>query len=89
MVRSKVTLMKSMFLAAALLGVLSAGCARILTEGLIGQARQTLGEERYREELSNIAMFLVVPDGLPQYARISRGTVETRPEPKWSIGTDT
>ena len=91
MVRSKATLIKStrMFFAAALLGVLSTGCARILTEDLIGQARQTLGEERYRKELSNIAMYLVVPDGLPQYLRISRGTVEPRPEPKWSIGTDT
>jgi hypothetical protein len=76
------------FLAGALVGVLSTGCARILTENLIGQARQTL-DDRYREELGNIAMFLVVPDDLPQYVRISRGTVEARPEPKWSIGTDT
>ena len=54
-----------MFLAAALLGVRSTGCARILTENLIAEARQTLGD-RYREELGNIAMFLVVPDGLPR-----------------------
>jgi hypothetical protein len=33
-------------------------------------------------------MFLVVPDALPQYMRIHRGTIEARPEPKWSIGTD-
>ena len=88
--RSKGTLMRSTrtFLAAALLGVLSTGCARILSENLISEARQTL-DDRYGEELGNIAMFLVVPDGLPQYLRISRGTVETRPEPRWSIGTDT
>jgi hypothetical protein len=57
-----------MILAAALVGVLSTGCARAVTE--------------------NIAMFFVVSDALPQYIRISRGTVEARPEPKWSIGTD-
>jgi hypothetical protein len=77
-----------MFLAAALVGTLSTGCARITTENLLGQARQNL-LDRYQEELGNIAMFLVVPDALPQYIRISRGTVEARPEPKWSIGTDT
>ena len=77
-----------MLLAAALVGVLSTGCARTFTKSLLGQARQSL-VDRYEDELSNIAMFLVVPDGLPQYLRISRGTVEARPEPKWSIGTDT
>jgi hypothetical protein len=68
--------------------VLSTGCARKVTEDLLGQARESL-VDRYQEELDNIAMFLVVSDGLPQYIRISRGTVEARPEPKWSIGTDT
>jgi hypothetical protein len=77
-----------MLLAAALVGVLSTGCAaRRVTENLLGQARQTL-VDRYEQELGNIAMFLVVPDGLPQYIRINRGTVEARPEPRWSIGTD-
>jgi hypothetical protein len=74
-------------LAVALVGALSTGCARTVTESLLGQARQTL-VDRYQEELGNIAMFLVVPDALPQYIRISRGTVEARPEPRWSIGTD-
>jgi len=77
-----------MLLTAALVGVLSTGCARVFTENLLGQARQTL-VDRYEQELGNIAMFLVVPDGLPQYIRINRGTVEARPEPRWSIGTDT
>jgi hypothetical protein len=76
-----------MILAAALVGVLSTGCAGRATEDLLNQARQTL-VDRYQEELGNIAMFLAVPDTLPQYVRISRGTVEARPEPRWSIGTD-
>jgi hypothetical protein len=76
-----------MLLAAALVGVLSTGCARTFSERLLVQARQTL-VDRYEQELGNIAMFLVVSDGLPQYLRIGRGTVEVRPEPKWSIGTD-
>jgi hypothetical protein len=89
--RFKATLMKSTrtLLVGALVSVLSTGCARTFTENLIDQARQIFVEDRYGEELSNIAMFLVLPDALPQYLRISRGTVETRPEPKWSIGTDT
>jgi hypothetical protein len=76
-----------MVLAAALVAVLSTGCAQNVTKSLLGQARESL-VDRYQEELDNIAMFLVVPDGLPQYIRISRGTVEARPEPRWSIGTD-
>jgi hypothetical protein len=76
-----------MILAAALVSVLSTGCAGKVTEDLLNQARQTL-VDRYQEELGNIAMFLAVPDTLPQYVRISRGTVEARPEPRWSIGTD-
>jgi len=68
-------------------GLLS-GCAQMAAESLLAQARRTL-ESRYVQDLDNIAMFLVVPDGLPEYMRIHRGTIEARPEPKWSIGTDT
>jgi hypothetical protein len=75
-------------LAVAFVAVISTGCAQIATDNLLDQARLTL-VDRYEAELGNIAMFLVVPDGLPQYLRINRGTVEARPEPKWSIGTDT
>jgi hypothetical protein len=71
----------------ALGAVLCAGCAQQVAESLLGQARGTL-ESRYVQDLDNIAMFLVVPDALPQYMRIHRGTIEARPDPKWSIGTD-
>ena len=72
----------------AIVAVLLTGCAQTVAESLLSQARRTL-ESRYVQDLDNIAMFLVVPDGLPQYMRIHRGTIEARPEPKWSIGTDT
>jgi hypothetical protein len=71
----------------ALVAVLLTGCAQVVAESLLDQARRTL-EARYVQDLDNIAMFLVVPDGLPHYVRIHRGTIEARPEPKWSIGTD-
>jgi hypothetical protein len=88
--RSNATLVKSprSVVAGALVAVLTTGCAGTSSESLVAQARLTL-DDRYGEELRNIAMFLAVPDGLPQYLRISRGTIETRPEPRWSIGTDT
>jgi hypothetical protein len=71
----------------ALGAVLFTGCAQTVAESLLSQARRTL-ESRYVQDLDNIAMFLVEPDSLPQYMRIHRGTIEARPEPKWSIGTD-
>jgi len=75
-------------MAIALGAGLLAGCAQTTAESLLVQARRTL-ESRYVQDLDNIAMFLVVPEGLPQYMRIHRGTIEARPEPRWSIGTDT
>jgi hypothetical protein len=72
----------------ALGALLLAGCAQTVAESLLGQARRTL-ESRYVQDLDNIAMFLVVPAGLPQYMRIHRGTIEARPDPKWALGTDT
>ncbi len=75
------------WMAIALSAGLVAGCAQRVAESLLGEARRTL-ESRYVQDLDNIAFFLVVPDGLPQYTRIHRGTVEARPEPKWSVGTD-
>jgi len=75
-------------MALALGAWLLAGCAQTTAESLLVQARRTL-ESRYVQDLDNIAMFLVVPEGLPQYMRIHRGTIEARPEPRWSIGTDT
>jgi len=48
-------------LAAALVGVLSTGCAQRFSERMLDQARQTL-VDRYEEELGNIAMLLVEPD---------------------------
>ena len=65
-----------------------AGCAQSIAENLLVQAKRTL-EDQYVQDLDNIAMFQVVPEALPRYIRIHRGTIETRPEPKWSIGTDT
>jgi len=64
------------------------GCAQWAAENLLDQARRTL-ERQYVQELNNIARFLVEPEALPQHIRIHRGTMELRPEPKWSIGTDT
>lgn len=67
---------------------LSGGCAQTAAEGLLDQAKHTL-ENQYAQELENIAMFNVIPEGLPQYIRINRGTVDARPERGWSLGTDT
>lgn len=68
------------------------GCAQRVAgvaANLLDQARRTLEQHQYVQELNNIAVFLVEPGALPQYIRIHRGTIESRPEPKWSLGTDT
>jgi hypothetical protein len=73
-------------------GVLLTGCAHIVAENaasLLDQARRTLEHRQYVQELTNIARFLVEPEALPLYIRIQRTTVELRPQPKWSLGTDT
>jgi hypothetical protein len=76
------------WIAIALAAGLLAGCAQTAAESLLAQARRTL-ESRYVQDLDNIAMFMVIPEGLPHYMQIHRGTIEARPEPRWSIGTDT
>jgi hypothetical protein len=71
---------------------LSTGCAHRAAANaasLLDQAGRTLEQRLYVQELSNIARFMVEPEALPQYILIHRGTVESRPEPKWSLGTDT
>jgi hypothetical protein len=68
------------------------GCAHRVAASaasLLDEAGRTLEQRLYVQELNNIARFLVEPEALPQYIRIHRGTVESRPEPKWSLGTDT
>jgi len=77
----------------ALIGAaLLTGCAqRVVANAasLLDQAGRTLEQRQYVQELNNIARFMAEPEALPQYIRIHRGTVESRPEPKWSLGTDT
>jgi hypothetical protein len=68
------------------------GCAHEVAANaanLLDQAGRTLEQRQYVQELNNIARFLAEPEALPQYIRIHRGTIESRPEPKWSVGTDT
>jgi hypothetical protein len=72
--------------------VLLTGCAPIIAANaanLLDQAGRTLEQRQYVQELNNVARFLVEPEALPQYIRVHRGTIELRPEPKWSLGTDT
>jgi len=72
--------------------VLLTGCAQRVAANyasLFDQAGRTLAQRQYVQELNNIARFLVEPEALPQYIRLHRGTIEARPEPKWSLGTDT
>jgi hypothetical protein len=68
------------------------GCAQRVAanaSSLLDQAGRTLERRLYVQELNNIARFLAEPEVMPQYIRLQRGTIESRPEPKWSIGTDT
>lgn len=72
--------------------VLLTGCAERVAanaSSLLDQAGRTLEHRLYVQELNNVARFLAEPEALPQYIRIQRGTIESRPEPKWSFGTDT
>ncbi len=71
--------------------VLLTGCAKLAANAssLLDQAGRTLEHRLYLQELNNIARFLAEPEALPQYIRVQQGTVELRPEPKWSFGTDT
>jgi hypothetical protein len=72
-------------MAIALGAALLAGCVQTVSESLVAQASRTL-EHQHAQDLDNIAMFLVIPEGLPHYIRIHRGTVEANREPKWSVG---